>query len=51
MKSGQASDLLVLWMKNILQEFEVDAEADVLTSCTDSGSDVKRAFEVVFPMH
>ena len=51
MKSGQASDLLVLWVKTILQEFEVDAEADVLTSCTDSGSDVKRALEVVFPTH
>jgi hypothetical protein len=38
-------------MKTILQEFEVDAEADVLTSCTDSGSNVKRALEVVFPTH
>ena len=51
MKNSQASDLLVLWMKIILQEFEVDPEADVLTSCTDSGSDVKRALEVVFPTH
>jgi hypothetical protein len=50
-RGGQASDLLVLWMKTILQEFEVDPEADVLTSCTDSGSDVKRALEVVFPTH
>jgi len=26
-------------------------EDDVLTSCTDSGSDVKRALEKVFPTH
>jgi hypothetical protein len=43
------SDLLVDWMKMILDEFDIDAEDNVLTSCTDSGSDVKRALEVVFP--
>jgi len=45
----RASDLLVDWMKLILNEFDIDAEDNVLTSCTDSGSDVKRALEVVFP--
>ncbi len=45
----RASDLLVDWMKMILKEFQIEAEDDVLTSCTDSGSDVKRALEVVFP--
>ena len=33
----------------ILKEFHIEAKDDVLTSCTDSGSDVKRALEVVFP--
>jgi hypothetical protein len=28
----------------------MDAEKHVLTSCSDSGSDVKRALEKVFPM-
>ena len=51
MKDGKASDLLIKWMKNILEEFGISAEDDVLTSCTDSGSDVKRALEVVFPTH
>jgi hypothetical protein len=36
-------------MKMILKEFHIEAEDDVLTSCTDSGSDVKRALELVFP--
>ncbi len=45
----RASDLLVEWMKLILQEFHITADDHVLTSCTDSGSDVKRALEVVFP--
>ena len=35
-----ALDLLVDWMKMILKEFQIEAEDDVLTSCTDSGSDV-----------
>ena len=33
----------------ILKEFSITPEHDVLTSCTDSGSDVKRALEQVFP--
>jgi len=51
MKEGRASELWVEWMNFILEEFNIDAEEDVLTSCTDSGSDVKRALEVVFPTH
>jgi hypothetical protein len=38
-------------MNSILEEFGVNPREDVLTSCTDSGSDVKRALEVVFPTH
>jgi hypothetical protein len=33
----------------ILLEFSIDAEADTLTPCTDSGSDVKKALEKVLP--
>ncbi len=47
--SVRASDLLVEWMTTILDEFNIKAEDHVLTSCPDSGSDVKRALEVVFP--
>jgi hypothetical protein len=47
-----ASELLMDWCKLILREFKIDAEKHVLTSCTDSGSDVKKALEKVFPtMH
>jgi hypothetical protein len=38
-------------MNSILEEFGVNPREDVLTSCTDSSSDVKRALEVVFPTH
>jgi hypothetical protein len=44
-----ASELLMDWCKLILREFKIDAEKHVLTSCTDSGSDVKKALEKVFP--
>jgi len=44
-----ASELLMDWCKIILREFKIDAEKHILTSCTDSGSDVKRALEKVFP--
>jgi len=44
----RASNLLVDWMKMILEEFKIDAEDHVLTSCTDSESDVKRALDVAF---
>jgi hypothetical protein len=50
-KQGKASELLIEWMNSILEEFGVNPPEDVLTSCTDSGSDVKRALEVVFPTH
>jgi hypothetical protein len=36
-------------MKMILEEFKIDAKDHVLTSCTDSGSNVKWALEVMFP--
>jgi hypothetical protein len=38
-----ASELLMEWTKLILKEFRVNAEKHVLTSCYDSGSDVKRS--------
>lgn len=44
-----ASDLLIQWCSQILSEFEIDAKRDILTSCTDSGSDVKKALEKVLP--
>jgi hypothetical protein len=34
---------------NYLKEFGITPEQDILTSCTDSGSDVKKALEKVFP--
>ncbi len=46
---AKASELLMNWCKAILEEFKIDAEDQVLTSCTDSGSDVKRAVEQVLP--
>jgi hypothetical protein len=50
MTSGiTASELLITWTKMILQEFSIDTEADIFTSCTDSGSDVKKALEKVLP--
>ncbi len=47
--TSSASELLVDWCCLILKEFNIHPEQDVLTSCTDSGSDVKRALEKVFP--
>ncbi len=38
-------ELLVEWCSLILTEFAVSPEQDILTSCTDSGSDVKKAME------
>lgn len=46
-----ASELLVQWCSTILSEFGIDPKRDVLTSCTDSGSDVKKALEKVLPTH
>lgn len=43
----QASELLIQWMKGILLEFEIVSK-DIISSSTDSGSDVKRTLEVVF---
>jgi hypothetical protein len=44
-----ASELLVQWSAVILKEFAINPEQDILTSCTDSGSDVKKALEKVLP--
>jgi len=44
-----ASELLVEWLTLILKEYEIIPEKHVLTSCTDSGSDVKKALEKVLP--
>ena len=48
----KASELLMKWCKIILEEFDIEAEDHILTSCSDSGSDVKKALEKVLPtMH
>ena len=44
-----ATELLVQWTTTILKEFSIIPEQDILTSCIDSGSDVKKALEKVFP--
>jgi hypothetical protein len=49
MISTPASELLMKWCSVILKEFGIKAERDVLTLCTDSGSDVKKALEKVCP--
>lgn len=49
MRMTSASDLLIKWLQIILKEFNIKADRDILTSCTDSGSDVKKALEKVFP--
>ena len=46
-RNDQASDILINWLRAVLIEFNIDLE-DILTSSTDSGSDIKRALEVVF---
>jgi hypothetical protein len=43
----QASELLNKWTRAILGEFGIDFFRDVLTGSGDSGSDVKRAMEVL----
>lgn len=47
----QASNLLKSWASPIADEFGIDIENDMLTSSTDSGSDIKRAIEVVLKVH
>jgi hypothetical protein len=49
MLTSSASELLVEWCCFILKEFNVHPEQDILTSCTNSGSDVKKALEKVSP--
>lgn len=41
----RASELLFDWITAVLKEFDVDIERDVLTSASDSGSDVRRALD------
>ncbi len=50
-REGKASALLINWLGYIMREYDIDPEVHVLTSCTDSGSDVKRALEVELPTH
>ncbi len=51
LEGGQvASELIMEWCNIILKEFKITAEEHVLTSCTDSGSDVKRALEKFSPL-
>ncbi len=49
MSASYALELLIEWCALILKEFAVHPEQDILTSCRDSGSDVKKALEKVFP--
>jgi Fe-S-cluster formation regulator IscX/YfhJ len=50
-REGKASALLINWLGYIFQEYDIDPEVNVLTLCTDSGSDVKQALEVELPTH
>ena len=43
----QLSAILTDWADGILKEFDIDILRDVLTSCSDSGSDVKCALDVL----
>lgn len=47
----KASDLLLDWCKVDFKRIIIHPEKHVLTLCSDSGSHVKRALEVVFPTH
>jgi hypothetical protein len=49
MLSISASELLIKWCQVLMKEFNIKADWDVLTSCTDSGSDVKKTLEKVSP--
>ena len=43
----QLSAILTDWVDGILKEFDIDILRDILTSCSDSGSNVKRALDVL----
>jgi hypothetical protein len=43
----QMSAILTDWADDILKEFDIDILHDILTSCSDSGLDVKRALDVL----
>jgi hypothetical protein len=45
----QASELIMDWCKIILNEYKISTHQHILTSCTDSGSDIKMAVEKVLP--
>ena len=49
MESSSALELLVDWCSLILWEFAIPPDQHILTSCTDSSLDVKKAMEKVFP--
>ena len=44
---GQLSTILNSWSEGVLSEFGINVFRDVLTSCSDSGSDVKRTVQVI----
>lgn len=46
-RDNQTSDLLINWLWAIFAEFNIDTDS-ILISSTDSGSDIKRALEIVF---
>lgn len=48
-KSARASELAIAWMREICVEFGIDLQRDILTSSSDSGPDIKRALDIVFP--
>jgi hypothetical protein len=46
---SSASELLEEWCSLILHVFNITPNQHVLTSCSDSGSDVRKAMQKVFP--
>ena len=46
-RNNQASDILINWLRAIFVEFNIIDLEDILTSSTNSGSDIKWALEVV----
>jgi hypothetical protein len=45
----QASELIMDWCKIILNKYTISTHQHILTSCTDSGFDIKRAIKKVLP--
>ena len=46
----QTSDNLFSWARGVLQKFDIELSAHVLTSSSDSGFDIKRCIEVVMTL-